>query len=143
MTDMRIQHYNRLENGPMDEIDAAVWSGDIFFVRENIAAFRDMMARWERGLKEAEDVITKMEKENEKRMTKRIEQLKHQASLWCDMNIPEKFSEENGYGSTWEDKFAELIVKECAEYVDTLLGDVDNPHYPDGEMIKEHFGVKE
>jgi len=65
MTDMRIQHYNRLENGPMDEIDAAVWSSDLFFVRENIAAFRDMMARWERGLKEAEDVITEIEKEND------------------------------------------------------------------------------
>lgn len=66
MTDMRIQHYNRLENGAMDEIDAALWSGDIFFVRENIAAFRDMMSRWERRLKEAEDVITEMEKENER-----------------------------------------------------------------------------
>ena len=43
----------------------------------------------------------------------------------------------------YKEKFAELIVRECAEYVDTLLGDVDNPHYPDGEMIKEHFGVEE
>jgi hypothetical protein len=50
-------------------------------------------------------------------MNERIEQLKHQASLWCDMNIPEQFSE-NGYGKAWEDKFAELIVRMCADYAD-------------------------
>lgn len=49
-------HYERLEDGPMDEIDAAVWSGDMFFDAENRARFRDMMARWERGLKEAESI---------------------------------------------------------------------------------------
>lgn len=38
-------HYNRLENGPMDEIDSAIWSGDMFHNRENIAAFCEMMAR--------------------------------------------------------------------------------------------------
>ena len=26
---MTTQHYKRLEDGPMDEIDAAVWSGDL------------------------------------------------------------------------------------------------------------------
>lgn len=60
MTD---RHYNRLENGAMDEIDAAVWSSDMFHNRENIAAFRDMMARWERGLKEAEAILTEVENE--------------------------------------------------------------------------------
>lgn len=51
------KEYNRLENGPMDEIDAAIWSGDMFHNRENIAAFRDTMARWERGLQEAEAIL--------------------------------------------------------------------------------------
>ena len=60
---MTIQHYNRLENGPMDEIDAAVWSGDMFHNRENIAAFREQMARWERGLQEAETIVSEMENE--------------------------------------------------------------------------------
>lgn len=60
MTD---RHYNRLENGAMDEIDAAVWSSDLFHNRENIAAFRDMMARWERGLKDAESILTEVENE--------------------------------------------------------------------------------
>ncbi len=47
-------------------------------------------------------------------MNERIKELKHQASLWCDKNIPEQYSEEtNGYGRAWEDKFAELIIREC------------------------------
>jgi len=73
-------------------------------------------------------------------MNERIKLIKHQASVWCDENIPEQCSEEaNGYGSAWEDKFAELIVKECAEvahcnfHVDGLTM---------GVLIKEHFGVE-
>lgn len=61
MTDKR---YQSLEDGPMDEIDAAVWSGDMFHNRENIAAFRNMMARWERGLKEAEAIVSEIENEH-------------------------------------------------------------------------------
>ena len=49
-------------------------------------------------------------------MNQRIEELKHLASVWCDENIPEQFSEETlGYGKAWEDKFAELIALECAQ----------------------------
>jgi hypothetical protein len=61
MTD---RHYNRLENGPMDDIDATIFSGDTFHNRENIAAFRDQMARWERGLKQAEEIVTEIENEH-------------------------------------------------------------------------------
>ncbi len=55
--------YDRLDSGPIDEIDSAVWSGDLFHNRENIRAFREMMARWDRGLKEAEDILSEMENE--------------------------------------------------------------------------------
>jgi hypothetical protein len=66
-------------------------------------------------------------------MNERIRLLKHQASVWCDENIPEQFSEEtNGYGSAWEDKFAELIVKECA---------LQCVHNEDMDLIEKHFGV--
>ena len=54
---MTNQYYQRLEDGPIDEIDAAIWSGDIFHNRANIAAFRDMMARWERGMQSCEDIL--------------------------------------------------------------------------------------
>jgi hypothetical protein len=49
--------YDQLEDGHMDHIDAAVWNGDIFHHRGNIAAFRRMMSRWEAGLKEAEGIM--------------------------------------------------------------------------------------
>ena len=61
---MTTKRYRHLEEGPMDVIDAFIWNGAVFHNRENIAAFREMMARWERGLKEAEDIVTEMEKEN-------------------------------------------------------------------------------
>ena len=75
-------------------------------------------------------------------------QLAHQASFWCDQNIPEQFSEEiMGYGEAWEEKFAELIVKECAKLArDTDLEDVEGG---DSEVLRaakrqilEHFGVE-
>ena len=59
MTTTTLQ-YDRLDSGPIDEIDSAVWSGDLFHNRENIAAFREMMARWERGLKMCEDILSEV-----------------------------------------------------------------------------------
>ena len=61
---MTTQQYTRLEDDAMDSIDAAIWSGDTFHNRENIKAFREQMARWERGLKESEDILNETEKEN-------------------------------------------------------------------------------
>ena len=57
---MTTPQYNKLEEGPMDEIDAAVWTGDTFHNRANIAAFREMMSRWERGLKMCEDILNEI-----------------------------------------------------------------------------------
>jgi hypothetical protein len=54
---MTSKHYQQLEDGPIDHIDAAIWTGDIFHNQENIQAFRNMMSRWEQGLKECEDII--------------------------------------------------------------------------------------
>jgi hypothetical protein len=57
---MTTKQYDDLEAGPMDEIDAAVWTGGTFHNRANIAAFREMMARWERGLKMCEDILSEV-----------------------------------------------------------------------------------
>lgn len=80
-------------------------------------------------------------------MNERIEQLKQQAYQWCDENIPERFHPESGdYGSDWENKFAELIIRECMEVFSK-----DLPEPGDGKMLEvinrvcnvaEHFGVK-
>jgi hypothetical protein len=57
---MTTQRYTQLEDGAMDEIDAAIWSGDTFHNRENIKQFREMMARWERGLQSCEDILNEV-----------------------------------------------------------------------------------
>ena len=73
-------------------------------------------------------------------MNERIKLLKHQASVWCDENIPEQFSEEtNGYGSAWDEKFAELIVRECAGIADSI----GEHGYIASEEMLEQFGVEE
>ncbi len=80
-------------------------------------------------------------------MNERIRLLKHQASLWCDENIPEQFSEEtNSYGRAWEDKFAELIVRESIvdfyrRYLD-LESEEDITKQVD-RYVKDNFGVGE
>lgn len=58
---MMLTRYNRLENGPIDEIDAAIFSSDTFYNAEAIQSFREIMERWERGLKDAEDIIKDLE----------------------------------------------------------------------------------
>lgn len=82
-------------------------------------------------------------------MNNRIQYLKTQALLWCDENVPEQFSEEiAGYGKIWEDKFAELIIKECGYAADVFesLGpplDMDPIDAKPSDYIKKHLGVKE
>jgi len=58
---MTTKEYDRLNEGAIDEVDAAVWGGDMFINRENIADFRSMLKRWEQGLKEAEAILDEME----------------------------------------------------------------------------------
>ena len=78
-----------------------------------------------------------------------LNQLKHQASSWCDQNIPEQFDEEiMGYGVPWENKFAEMIVRECmqvcADIIDSYGRPVDmDPTEHPNDYIKKHFGVEE
>ena len=75
-------------------------------------------------------------------MNDRINELKRNATLWCDDNIPEKFSEETGgYGGAWEDKFAELIVRECAQVASDPLAFTEAA-YCHARVLK-HFGVEE
>ena len=63
-------------------------------------------------------------------MNERDKEFKYQASVWCDENISEQFSEEtNGYGKRWEEKFAELIRaderEECAKVCDAVAEEME------------------
>jgi hypothetical protein len=44
-----------------DQIDAGIFSSDAFHSEEAIARLREFMARWERGLKEVEEIISGLE----------------------------------------------------------------------------------
>jgi hypothetical protein len=50
------QAYRRLEAGPIDDIDAAVFSGDVFMLEKNRIEFRTMMDRWESKLIQLEQI---------------------------------------------------------------------------------------
>ncbi len=87
-------------------------------------------------------------------MNERIKELVQQTDIWCDQNhAGDKF-----YDVRWEEKFAELIVRECMEQVRGQY----LPVMEDKEMMKdtrwdgyvqcgvdsvvairEHFGVEE
>ena len=81
-------------------------------------------------------------------MNKRIKELMEQSQDWADAHAPYA-SEEHKY---FAEKFAELIVLECAKAIadDDLAKDCDTflmDSYAKGmrysvEVIKEHFGVK-
>jgi len=67
-------------------------------------------------------------------MNERIRELVRQAGL-DDADFPIE---------NWDNvplaKFAELIVRECAEQVDWILAEGGKTQ---GDMLKEHFGVEE
>ncbi len=81
-------------------------------------------------------------------MNKRIEELEQQARF--------AVQDENGKApyDKWRDKFAELIVRECAQICQTVSGDQVNnasKDYQEGRemgatvcrnQIKKHFGVE-
>lgn len=48
--------YNKLVHNEIDFIDAAVFSGDLFFNKQNRKDFREWMARWEKQLTDYDDI---------------------------------------------------------------------------------------
>ena len=71
-------------------------------------------------------------------MNERIKELAMQADIWCDQNYPNN----EFYDIRWEEKFAELIVRECAELVAGVPTDTMGYNTAD-QKIKQHFGVEE
>ena len=82
-------------------------------------------------------------------MNKRIKELVQQTDAWCDQN----YAGDKFYDVRWEEKFAELIVRECAKvavhkpnglwYTGTDAGLVSAGRMTAAQLIKEHFGVEE
>ncbi len=65
-------------------------------------------------------------------MNERIKQLAKEAGMWRQHY---DIGEESPAGL---EKFAELIVRECAELVDRAISDGG----VDGRVLKQHFGVE-
>lgn len=72
-------------------------------------------------------------------MNDKIKQLKIQACKWASENAPS-----TEYENACDQKFAELIVKECLSVIEEM-----NPHDPERHIddifdeVDEHFGVEE
>ena len=71
-------------------------------------------------------------------MNERIKELNLQAmSIVMNGNDPDSDVDKMYIPSEFTKKFAELIVRECAQLAD------NSPQYIDGREILEHFGVEE
>lgn len=65
-------------------------------------------------------------------MNERIQELASAADVWCDQN----WFGHDLYNQRWEEKFAELIVREC-------IGLLGSESEYGRNHIKRHFGVEE
>ena len=72
---------------------------------------------------------------------RRFHELAREVDRWCD----EEYAGNEFYDLFWKEKFAELIIKECA-IVASLCSHKDcssgYEFYHASSMIKEYFGVK-
>jgi len=75
-------------------------------------------------------------------MNERIKELIEQST-----SIVESPKNAYGWGSSYaefdKEKFAELLIRECAGKVDFILREKSNGGGTMGDEIREHFGVKE
>ena len=69
-------------------------------------------------------------------MNERIKELALQAMTYVTHNP--KANKLNS-GDMFDEKFAELIVLECA----VIVGSMEEPHQDIAKLIKQHFGVEE
>jgi hypothetical protein len=82
-------------------------------------------------------------------MNEKIEQLKKEALEFAVEKIPAGITNNPIDKKFWKrmdvasDKFAELIVRECASKVDNILREKKDGGGTMGDEIREHFGVEE
>ena len=71
-------------------------------------------------------------------MNERIRELVGQAKFIAEETINKQISK-NAELDAFAEKFAELIVRECA----VIVGSMEEPHQDIAKLIKQHFGVEE
>ncbi len=75
-------------------------------------------------------------------MNERIEKLAAQAKFIAEEDINKQISY-NAELKAFAEKFAELIVRECADYIDTFNKENMVEEGIGGTGLKKHFGVEE
>jgi hypothetical protein len=78
-------------------------------------------------------------------MDERIKELILRTDAWCEQNFPANWTDDvDQYLPLWNAKFAELIVRECANI---CFSEAAGHNMAFGEhcgvVIKEHFGVEQ
>ena len=108
---------------------------DLLSAQNDLNSRNELIAGSEYRIRKVEtSYITSLPKsENE-----RIKELADQALKECDA------AKERGIDQ-YSKRFAELIVRECAAYIDDNIGydDCNNTYPVTGDVLKDHFGVKE
>lgn len=74
-------------------------------------------------------------------MNSRIKELAEQAKCYADENSAH-YLQNPHWIETFEEKFAELIVKECADIACKHMELNEGTDYNVGSKIKEHFGIE-
>jgi hypothetical protein len=70
-------------------------------------------------------------------MNERIRKLALETDVWCDQN----WAGHEFYNIRWEEKFAELIVRECTNMLpEDSIRDANGVHM--FYVIRKHFGVE-
>jgi len=81
-------------------------------------------------------------------MNELIQKLAEQAEEWVCKNYPDAMDDNDDFHAQTMEKFAELIVQECANQCDLLLDHKISSEWSRGthdcsRAIKKHFGVEE
>ena len=76
-------------------------------------------------------------------MNERIQKLAEQAEEWVCKNCPNAMDDSDEFYSQTTAKFAELIVRECAEFANLHNEEVEGVTLGVGPALKKHFGVEE
>ena len=77
-------------------------------------------------------------------MNERILKLVNETDSWCDKNLPSDWLDYvDEFLPQWNEKFAELIVRECADVITETHWHLPPTQEQVALSIKEHFGVEE
>lgn len=74
-------------------------------------------------------------------MNERILEYAEQARLYAKSVVPHSIDDPVGWNYEYHKKFAELIVRECANVA--AKNQAEDMNWDISEIIKEHFGVEE